>query len=117
MLHRPNSYSPAITWHVGRCSIPSAISALLLAIPYLKQSEAGSIICMSWLGERFGYPNRSLYCTAKMGLIDLAKTLDEEREAAISIQSLKRLIGAWKLVSYVVKDPTDGSESSHPLDD
>ncbi len=46
-----------------------------LAIPHLKKSEAGSIITMSSLGGRFGYPNRSPYCVAKWGLIGFAKTL------------------------------------------
>lgn len=49
-----------------------------LAIPYLKKSTAGSIIVMSSVGGRFGYPNRSAYCTAKMGLIGFAKTLSRE---------------------------------------
>ena len=46
-----------------------------LSIPYLKKSKAGSIITMSSLGGRFGYPNRSPYCVAKWGLIGFAKTL------------------------------------------
>jgi hypothetical protein len=46
-----------------------------LAIPHLKQSAAGNIIIMSSLGGRFGYPNRSPYCTSKWGLIGFAKTL------------------------------------------
>jgi len=46
-----------------------------LAIPHLKESGAGSIIIMSSLGGRFGYPNRSPYCVAKWGLIGFAKTL------------------------------------------
>jgi NAD(P)-dependent dehydrogenase (short-subunit alcohol dehydrogenase family) len=46
-----------------------------LAIPHLKKSSAGGIIIMSSLGGRFGYPNRSPYCTSKWGLIGLAKTL------------------------------------------
>ncbi len=46
-----------------------------LAIPHLKKSAAGSIIIMSSLGGRFGYPNRSPYNVAKSGLIGLAKTL------------------------------------------
>jgi NAD(P)-dependent dehydrogenase (short-subunit alcohol dehydrogenase family) len=46
-----------------------------LAIPYLKKSSAGSIITMSSLGGRFGYPNRSPYNVAKAGLIGFAKTL------------------------------------------
>jgi len=46
-----------------------------LAIPHLKKSAAGSILIMSSLGGRFGYPNRSPYCVAKWGLIGFAKTL------------------------------------------
>jgi NAD(P)-dependent dehydrogenase (short-subunit alcohol dehydrogenase family) len=49
-----------------------------LAIPHLKQSPAGSIAIMSSVGGRFGYPNRSAYCTTKMGLIGFAKTLSRE---------------------------------------
>src|SRR5437764_5279230 len=49
-----------------------------LSIPHLKKSAAGSIIVMSSLGGRFGYPNRSAYCTAKMGLVGFAKTLSRE---------------------------------------
>lgn len=49
-----------------------------LSIPHLKKSAAGSIVVMSSVGGRFGYPNRSAYCTAKMGLIGFAKTLSRE---------------------------------------
>jgi NAD(P)-dependent dehydrogenase (short-subunit alcohol dehydrogenase family) len=49
-----------------------------LAIPHLKKAKGGSILIMSSLGGRFGYPNRSAYCTAKMGLIGFAKTLSRE---------------------------------------
>jgi NAD(P)-dependent dehydrogenase (short-subunit alcohol dehydrogenase family) len=49
-----------------------------LCIPHLRRSAAGSIIVMSSVGGRFGYPNRSAYCTAKMGLIGFAKTLSRE---------------------------------------
>lgn len=49
-----------------------------LSIPHLKKSGGGSIVVMSSLGGRFGYPNRSAYCTAKMGLIGFAKTLSRE---------------------------------------
>lgn len=48
------------------------------AIPLLKQSKAGSIIIMSSLAGRFGYPNRSAYSTTKWGLVGLAKTLSME---------------------------------------
>jgi NAD(P)-dependent dehydrogenase (short-subunit alcohol dehydrogenase family) len=46
-----------------------------LAIPHLKQSDAGVIIVMSSVGGRFGYPNRSPYATTKRGLIGLTETL------------------------------------------
>jgi NAD(P)-dependent dehydrogenase (short-subunit alcohol dehydrogenase family) len=49
-----------------------------LAIPYLKQSQAGSIIVMSSVAGRFGYPNRSAYSTSKWGLVGFTKTLSRE---------------------------------------
>jgi NAD(P)-dependent dehydrogenase (short-subunit alcohol dehydrogenase family) len=49
-----------------------------VAIPHLKKSEAGVIINMSSVAGRFGYANRSPYCTAKWGLIGFTKTLSIE---------------------------------------
>jgi NAD(P)-dependent dehydrogenase (short-subunit alcohol dehydrogenase family) len=48
------------------------------AIPLLKQSPQASIIIMSSLAGRFGYPNRAAYSTSKWGLVGLAKTLSLE---------------------------------------
>jgi NAD(P)-dependent dehydrogenase (short-subunit alcohol dehydrogenase family) len=48
------------------------------AIPFLKQSQAGSIVTMSSLAGRFGYPNRVAYSTTKWGLVGFAKTLAME---------------------------------------
>lgn len=48
------------------------------AIPFLKRSSAGSIINMSSVSGRFGYPNRSAYSTTKWGLIGFTKTLSIE---------------------------------------
>jgi NAD(P)-dependent dehydrogenase (short-subunit alcohol dehydrogenase family) len=48
------------------------------AIPLLKESRAGSIIVMSSLAGRFGYPNRVAYATTKWGLVGLTKTLSLE---------------------------------------
>ncbi|MFA5679224.1 MAG: SDR family oxidoreductase [Pseudomonas sp.] len=45
------------------------------AVPFLKQSKAASIINMSSVSGRFGYPNRSAYSTTKWGLIGFTKTL------------------------------------------
>ena len=48
------------------------------AIPHLKRSPAGSVLVMSSLAGRFGYPNRSPYATSKWGLVGLTKTLSRE---------------------------------------
>lgn len=127
------------TYHVSR-----------LAIPHLKKSAAGSILVMSSVGGRFGYPNRSAYCTAKMGLIGFAKTLsrelgqynircnaiapgavggeriervlqgradvehktlEEEREAAMSIQSLKRFVDPKDIAALILFLTSDAGKS------
>jgi NAD(P)-dependent dehydrogenase (short-subunit alcohol dehydrogenase family) len=49
-----------------------------MAIPHLKKSQAGVIVNMSSVAGRFGYANRSPYCTAKWGLIGFTKTLSIE---------------------------------------
>lgn len=46
-----------------------------MAIPFLKQSEAGSIINLSSVAGRFGIPNRSPYAATKWAVIGLTKTL------------------------------------------
>ena len=121
-----------------------------LSIPHLKESAAGSIVVMSSLGGRFGYPNRSAYCTAKMGLIGFAKTLsrelgqynirvnaiapgavggdriervlqgrasaehktlEEEREAAMSVQSLKRFVDPKDIAALILFLTSDAGKS------
>jgi len=46
-----------------------------LAIPHLKQSEAGVIISLSSIAGRYGFENRSPYAATKWGVIGLTKTL------------------------------------------
>ena len=121
-----------------------------LSIPHLKKSAAGSVVVMSSLGGRFGYPNRSAYCTAKMGLIGFAKTLSrelgqynirvnaiapgavggdriervlegrasadhktvaEETEAAMSIQSIKRFVDPKDIAALVLFLTSDSGKS------
>ena len=48
------------------------------AIPMLKASTRGSIVIMSSLAGRFGYPNRCAYSTTKWGLVGFTKTLAME---------------------------------------
>ena len=127
------------TFHVTRHSIP-----------HLKKSPAGSIIVMSSVGGRFGYPNRSAYCTAKMGLIGFAKTLsrelgqynirvnaiapgavggeriervlqgrasadhktlEEERAAALTVQSLKRFVDPKDIAALILFLTSDAGKS------
>jgi NAD(P)-dependent dehydrogenase (short-subunit alcohol dehydrogenase family) len=121
-----------------------------LSIPHLRKSAAGSIVVMSSLGGRFGYPNRSVYCTAKMELIGFAKTLsrelgqynirvnaiapgaaggdhiervlqgrasaeyktlEEERAAAMSIQSLKRFVNPKDIAAPILFLTSDAGKS------
>ncbi|BDG07282.1 SDR family oxidoreductase [Anaeromyxobacter paludicola] len=135
---------------VMKIDVIGAFHVTRLAIPHLKKSAAGSIVVMSSVGGRFGYPNRSAYCTAKMGLIGFAKTLsrelgqygircnaiapgavggdriervlqgraqaehktlDEERHAAMSIQSLKRFVDPKDIAALVVFLTSDSGKS------
>lgn len=63
---------------VLRINLTGTFAVTQAAIPHLKQSAAGSIVVMSSLAGRFGYPNRSPYATTKWGLIGFTKTLSRE---------------------------------------
>lgn len=70
---------PLDTWNaVVNVNLTGTFMVTQRAIPLLKQSEAASIIVMSSLAGRFGYPNRVAYSTTKWGLIGFAKTLSME---------------------------------------
>lgn len=63
---------------VMRINLNGTFNVTRLAIPHLKRSRAGSIIVMSSVAGRFGYPNRSAYSVSKWGLIGFTKTLARE---------------------------------------
>jgi len=63
---------------VMQVDLTGTFNVTRLAIPHLKKSRAGVIINMSSVAGRFGYANRSPYCTAKWGLIGFTKTLSIE---------------------------------------
>jgi NAD(P)-dependent dehydrogenase (short-subunit alcohol dehydrogenase family) len=63
---------------VMRVNLTGTFTVTKFAIPHLKQSPSGSIVVMSSLAGRFGYPNRSPYATSKWGLIGFTKTLSRE---------------------------------------
>lgn len=46
-----------------------------LAVPLLKAAGAGSIINLSSIGGRLGYPLRAPYCAAKWGVVGFTKSL------------------------------------------
>jgi NAD(P)-dependent dehydrogenase (short-subunit alcohol dehydrogenase family) len=135
---------------VMRVDVIGTFHVTRLCIPHLKRSAAGTIVVMSSLGGRFGYPNRSAYCTAKMGLIGFAKTLsrelgqynirvnaiapgavagdriervlqgrasaehktvEEERAAAMSLQSLKRFVDPKDIAALIVFLTSDAGKS------
>jgi NAD(P)-dependent dehydrogenase (short-subunit alcohol dehydrogenase family) len=60
---------------VMQVDLTGTFNVTRLAIPHLKKSKAGVIINMSSVAGRFGYANRSPYCTAKWGIIGFTKTL------------------------------------------
>lgn len=56
-------------------NLTAAFDFSRLAIPLLKRSGGGSIIVMSSVAGRYGYPNRSAYAATKWGLIGFTKSL------------------------------------------
>lgn len=63
---------------VLRVNLTGTFTVTQAAIAHLKRSPAASIIVMSSLAGRFGYPNRSPYSTTKWGLIGFTKSLSRE---------------------------------------
>lgn len=63
---------------VLRVNLTGTFTVTQAAIPHLLRSKSGSIVVMSSLAGRFGYPNRSPYATTKWGLIGFTKTLSRE---------------------------------------
>ena len=67
---------PPEDWdRVLQVNLTGTFDVTRLAIPYLKQSAAASILIMSSAAGRFGYANRSAYCATKWALVGFAKTL------------------------------------------
>jgi len=70
---------PLETWSaVVDINLTGTFMVTQRAIPLLQESAAGSIIVMSSLAGRFGYPNRIAYSTTKWGLVGFTKTLAME---------------------------------------
>jgi NAD(P)-dependent dehydrogenase (short-subunit alcohol dehydrogenase family) len=71
-------FDPAAWELVMQINLTGTFNVTRLAIPHLKKSGAASIIVMSSVAGRYGYPNRSAYSTSKWGLIGFTKTLSRE---------------------------------------
>jgi NAD(P)-dependent dehydrogenase (short-subunit alcohol dehydrogenase family) len=72
------SYDPVEWRRVIEVNLNGTFHVTACAIPLLRQSEAASILIMSSLAGRFGYPNRSAYAVTKWGLVGFTKTLAME---------------------------------------
>lgn len=70
-----DEYAPDAWDAVVAVNLSGTFHVTRRAIPLLKESPAGSIIVMSSLAGRFGYPNRVGYSTTKWGLVGFTKTL------------------------------------------
>lgn len=72
------TYDPLEWDRVMLINLTGTFDVTRLAIPALKQSQQASIINMSSVAGRYGYPDRSAYSTSKWGLIGFTKTLSRE---------------------------------------
>jgi NAD(P)-dependent dehydrogenase (short-subunit alcohol dehydrogenase family) len=135
---------------VMQVNLTGTFNVTRLAIPHLRQSGAGVIINMSSVAGRFGYANRSPYCTTKWGLIGFTKTLsielgaygiranailpgavdgarlhhvfegrarasgkpvEEIKQAAMAVQSIKRLVDPKDIAALAVFLASDAAKS------
>jgi NAD(P)-dependent dehydrogenase (short-subunit alcohol dehydrogenase family) len=78
-LTLPVDQYPPDDWDkVVAVNLTAMFDVCRLAIPHLKQSKGASIINMSSIAGRHGFPNRSPYAATKWGVIGLTKTLAME---------------------------------------
>ncbi len=73
-----SEYDPAAFSAVLAVNLQGTFLVTRRAIPLLTESTAGTVVTMSSLAGRFGYPNRVAYSTSKWGLVGFAKTLAME---------------------------------------
>lgn len=71
-------YEPAAWKSVVDVNLNGSFNVVHQIVPLLKDNGGGSILVMSSLAGRFGYPNRIAYSTTKWGLIGFTKTLSLE---------------------------------------
>jgi len=83
------SYPPAMWDQVMAVNLTAAFDVTRLALSALRRSDCASIINMSSIAGRVGYPNRSAYSASKWGLIGFTKSLAIELgEAGIRVNAI-----------------------------
>lgn len=70
--------APADWDAVVAVNLTGAFNLLHWAIPHVRKSECGSVIAISSIAGRYGYPSRSAYAATKWGLIGFVKSLAVE---------------------------------------
>lgn len=99
------AFDPDAWEKVMQINLNGTFHVTRLAIPYLKRSSAGSIIIISSVAGRFGYPNRSAYATSKWGLIGFMKTLSRELgEFGIRANAILPGAVAGERIEHVIAD-------------
>lgn len=94
----PVDQMPAADWDkVVAVNLTAMFDVSRLAIPHLKKSQAGSIINLSSIAGRGGFPNRSPYAATKWGVIGFTKTLAME-------------LGEWKIRANAIAPGAVGGE-------
>ncbi|MGP6175331.1 SDR family oxidoreductase [Corynebacterium sp. A21] len=82
-------YDPDAWKAVVEVNLNGSFNVVHQVVPLLKKDHGGSILVMSSLAGRFGYPNRIAYSTTKWGLIGFTKTLSLELGShGITVNSL-----------------------------
>lgn len=71
-------YDPAAWKAVVDVNLHGSFTVVRHMVPFLKSAGGGTILVMSSLAGRFGYPNRIAYSTSKWGLVGFTKTLSLE---------------------------------------
>lgn len=108
------SFDPDAWEQVMQVNLNGTFNVTRMAIPALKASSNNpSIIIMSSVAGRFGYPNRSAYSTSKWGLIGLTKTLSRELgEYGVRVNAILPGAVAGQRIESVLQQRADSNGRS-----
>lgn len=71
-------YDPEAWESVVTVNLDGTFTVIRHFVPLLKEAGSGTVLIMSSLAGRFGYPNRIGYSTTKFGLVGFTRTLSQE---------------------------------------